>query len=88
MTKSIEERIRQLESKKKSLQARLNKQKRAEDTRRKVLLGALLLDRMKEERINQWVKKELPGFLSREHDKKLFEDILNGSPSEEKQAVG
>ena len=38
--KSIAERIAQLEAQKKTLQARLGKQERAKDTRRKVLLGA------------------------------------------------
>ena len=44
--RSIEERIAQLEAQKKALQARLAKESRARDTRRKVLLGAFLMHRM------------------------------------------
>ncbi len=44
--RTIEERIARLEAQKKSLQARRGKQERARDTRRKVLLGALVLQRL------------------------------------------
>ena len=44
--KSIEERLAQLDNQRKTLQARLGKQDRARDTRRKVLLGALVLHRL------------------------------------------
>jgi hypothetical protein len=81
--KSIEERLAQLEAQKKTLQARLNKQERANDTRRKVLLGALVLHRLensKDEefsrRLGEWLRRELPGFLTRDNDKALFEDLL------------
>ena len=77
MAKSIEQQIEQLESKKKALQARLNKKKRTEDTRRKILLGSMVLEKMKDEATQKWVKQELPGFLTRDIDKKLFEDLLN-----------
>ncbi|MGO7465226.1 mobilization protein, partial [Rhizobium ruizarguesonis] len=43
--KSIGERIAQLEAQSKTLQIRLSKQERAIDTRRKVLIGALVLHR-------------------------------------------
>ena len=41
--KTIEERLAQLDAQKKALKARLSKQERTEDTRRKVLLGAFIL---------------------------------------------
>ena len=44
--KSIALRIAQLEERKKALKARLGKQERAHDTRRKILLGALVLHRL------------------------------------------
>ena len=64
-------RVRQLEARE---TARLRKQ----DTRRKILLGALLMERMQRQgeeaqRLKAWVQRELPGFLTREHDKALFE---------------
>lgn len=84
--KSISERIAQLEAQKKSLQARLAKQERAKDTRRKVLLGAFLLHRLENDRdfgpvIKEWVRRELPGFLVRPDDKTLLADLLTGAPT-------
>lgn len=84
--KSIAERIAQLEAQKKSLQARLTKQERAQDTRRKVLLGAFLLHRLENDRdfgpvIKEWVRRELPGFLVRPDDKALFAELLASAPS-------
>ncbi len=50
----------------------VGKQERANDTRRKVLLGALVLHRLengKDEefsrRLGEWLKRELPDFLTR-----------------------
>ncbi len=77
MPKSIEDRINELDAKKKALQARLNKQKRAEDTRRKILLGSMVLAKLKDNSVNNWVKKELTDFLTRDIDRKLFEDLLS-----------
>lgn len=81
--KSIAERIAQLDAQKKALQARMGKQERARDTRRKVLLGALVLRRLENagdaefsKRLGDWLRRELPGFLTRESDKALFDDLL------------
>ncbi len=84
--RSIAERIAQLEARKKALQARLSKQERAVDTRRKVLLGALVLQRLESDndpeftrRLSDWLKRELPGFLIRENDRALFRSLSNRS---------
>lgn len=80
--KTIEERLAQLEAQKKTLQARLNKQERARDTRRKVLLGALVLHRLEHGKdglsraLPDWLRRELPGFLTRDMDKELFADLI------------
>lgn len=80
--KTIEQRIAQLEARKKTLKARLGKQERAEDTRRKILLGALVLHRLdhgKDEfsrSLSAWLTRELPGFLTRDIDRQLFSDLL------------
>jgi len=81
--KSIAERIAQLDARKKTLQARLGKHERAADTRRKVLLGALVLYRLENagdgefsKRLGDWLRRELPGFLTRDSDKVLFADLL------------
>ena len=87
--RTIEEWLAQLEAQKKTLQARLGKQERARDTRRKILLGALVLHRLEQsddaefpKRMGDWLKQELPRFLTREEDKALFTDLLSGSGGE------
>jgi len=82
--KSIAERIAQLDARKKTLQARMGKQERANDTRRKVLLGALVLHRLENagdaefsKRLGDWLRRELPGFLTRDSDKAMFADLLS-----------
>ena len=84
--KSIEQRLAELDAQRSALKARLGKQERANDTRRKVLLGALVLHRMENSndpdftnRLTAWLRKELPGFLTRDGDKELFADLL-GKP--------
>ena len=81
--KSIEERLAQLDAQRAALKSRLSKQERANDTRRKVLLGALVLHRLENgkdaefaQRLREWLKRELPGFLTRDGDKELFADLL------------
>lgn len=80
--RSIAERLAQLEAQRKNLQTKLGKQERAKDTRRKVLLGALVLHRLEKgqdefsKKLGDWLNKELPGFLTREDDKALFGDLL------------
>ena len=85
--RTIAERLAQLEAQRKDLQTKLGKQERAKDTRRKVLLGAFLLHRLEKgqdafskEELPAWLKKELPGFITREDDAALFADLI-GKPS-------
>lgn len=87
--KSIEQRLAELEAQRSALKARLNKQERANDTRRKVLLGALVLHRLENandpeftKRLGDWLRRELPGFLTRDSDKALFADLLDAKNSE------
>lgn len=82
--KTIEQRLAELEARRSALKARLSKQERANDTRRKVLLGALVLHRLENNqdeefarRLQDWLRRELPGFLTRDVDKDLFRDLLN-----------
>lgn len=81
--RTIEQRLAQLEAQKKTLQARLGKQERARDTRRKILLGALVLHNLEAEAsgaspawLHSWLSSELPVFLTREADKDLLADML------------
>ena len=92
--RSIEERISQLEAQRKTLQARLGKQDRAKDTRRKILLGALVLYRLEKsgdeefsKGLGTWLRRELPGFLTRDDDKALFADLLTAPPTPAAPAV-
>ena len=81
--KTIEQRLAELDAQRASLKARLGKQERANDTRRKVLLGALVLHRLESSndpdftrRLSDWLRRELPDFLTRDGDKELFADLL------------
>lgn len=80
--RSIAERLAQLDAQRKTLQSKLGKQERAKDTRRKVLLGAFVLYRLEKgqdefsKHLGDWLNKELPGFLTREDDKALFDELL------------
>ncbi len=81
--KTIEQRLAELDAQRATLKARLSKQDRANDTRRKVLLGALVLHRLESSndpdftrRLSDWLRRELPGFLTRDGDRELFADLL------------
>ncbi|TQX81765.1 MULTISPECIES: mobilization protein [Rhizobium] len=91
--KTIDERLAQIEAQRRTLKARLGQQERKEDTRRKVLLGALVLHRLENsgdaefsKRLAEWLRRELPGFLTRDADRQLFADLLQPSPSSSKGA--
>ncbi len=81
--KPITQRIAELEERRRVLVTRLGRQERARDTRRKILIGALVLHRLENAkdptfsiRLREWLRAELPGFLTREGDSQLFNDIL------------
>ncbi len=89
MRKPIEQRIRELEEQKKALQSRLEKQQRAETTRRRMLLGSFVLQRLEQgeppahqhggmdgKQLRQWLAREFPAYLSRDADRLLFVDLL------------
>ncbi len=63
--KTIEQRLAELDAQRATLKARLTKQERANDTRRKVLLGALVLHRLENsndpdftKRLGDWLRRE------------------------------
>ncbi|TBB16744.1 mobilization protein (plasmid) [Rhizobium ruizarguesonis] len=87
--KTIGERLAQLEAQRRTLQIRLSKQERAIDTRRKVLIGALVLHRLENDRDVQiggglaaWLRSELPKLLTRDGDRDLFDDLLKPQANE------
>ena len=85
MRKPIAQRIKELEERKRSLQSRLDRQERAQATRRKIVLGSFLLERLAQDGdtsehndLKRWLGTQLPAFLSRDADRALFADLLGG----------
>lgn len=82
--KAAEDKLKQLKAKAQKIEAqkraRLSKQERTNDTRRKILLGALVLDGMNRDADTKtrWIAK-LEKSLSRDADRALF-DLPAKSP--------
>jgi hypothetical protein len=83
--KTIEMRLAEIEAQGKTLKARFRKQERANDTRRKVLLGGLVLHHLNAQpdekftrRLEDFLRRILPRILTRDVDKDLFADLLAG----------
>ena len=75
--KQAEDRVKQLKARKQKMVIRKkvaeNKRLRQEDTRRKILLGAYVLETMrKDESANRRMLEKLEGYLTREDDRALF----------------
>ena len=65
----------QLDKRQRNLEALMNKKKKDEDTRRKIILGATIFAEMKKK---ENLRKYIVGLLStlRERDKELFKEFL------------
>ncbi|KIV65868.1 putative mobilization protein C [Rhizobium sp. UR51a] len=81
--KTIEQRLAELDAQRSALKARLSKTERNNDMRRKVLIGSLVLryletsdDQEFSKQLGEWLRRELPGFLTRDNDKALFVDLI------------
>ena len=81
--KTIEQRLAELEAQRSALKARLSKTERNNDMRRKVLIGSLVLHHVDpsnnqefSKQLGEWLRRELPGFLTRDNDKALFDDLI------------
>ncbi len=76
MGKKLEELLKKRKQLNAQIQKERNKQtqqQRKEDTRRKILLGALMMDLMKKGELDeQKILKRLSGFLTKDIDRKLF----------------
>ena len=75
---NAEKRLKELKEQQRAAKARernaLNKKKRSEDTRRKILVGSLSLELMsKDESARQRFLKQLDGYLTRDDDRALFD---------------
>ena len=86
----MNKRLEQLLKKQEELKAQIQKikateatQKRKEDTRKKILLGALVMEMMEKGELDRNViEKRLDGFLSRTGDRQLFNLPIQVSGSE------
>jgi hypothetical protein len=80
---SLKEKISNLEARAKTLKARMAKQDRAKNTRRKILIGSLVLHHLEhsgdgefQKPLADWLRRELPKFLTRDEDKAIFADLI------------
>ena len=80
MTSRLEQLLKKQEELKAQIRKEKNKLSQAErklDTRRKILLGALMMDMMKKGELDEKkIMKRLDGFLSRNTDRQLFDLTL------------
>lgn len=81
--KTIAQRLAELDAQRSALKARLSKTERNNDTRRKVLIGSLVLHHLEtsddpsfSKQLGEWLRRELPDFLTRDNDKVLFDDLI------------
>ena len=69
----LEAKKKRLDAEARKLKSTISKKERTEDTRRKILLGSLLMAKVEN---GQWSQEnlmgELDGFLTRDIDRKLF----------------
>lgn len=86
MSKKLEKLLQkreQLNAEIQKARARETAQKRKEDTRRKILLGALVIEMMDKGELDDGViMKRLEGFLTRDIDRKLFNFPFKGDSVE------
>ena len=71
----------QLDKRQRNLEALMNKKKKNEDTRKKIILGALILKELEK---NKGLKNYVLGLIESlsERDKKLFEQITSGQQAQ------
>ena len=75
----------QLDKRQRNLEAIMNKKKKDEDTRRKIVLGALILKELdKKEGLRTYVVSLLKNL--REGDRELFSDLLQPKEPEDKSS--
>jgi len=91
--RSLPERLAQLEAQTLALKARLEKQTRAEDTRRRILLGGLVQQALDTDApiapaLRAWLQEALPAVVTRRADRALFEDLLPDQPASGDETEG
>ena len=89
-------RLEQLLKKQEELKAQIRKEKnklsqaeRKKDTRRKILLGALMMDMMKKGELDEKkILKRLDSFLTRDTDRLLFDFSIPNQDNSKKRSKG
>ena len=76
------QRIAKLQENVRRLEAQERKTERAKDTRRKVLLGALVMDELerdtgKASELRRWLAERLPDYLTRDHDRNVMARFMD-----------
>ena len=76
------ERIAKLQENVRRLEAQERKTERAKDTRRKVLLGALVMDELERDtgmatELRRWLADRLPDYLARDHDRDVMAQFMD-----------
>lgn len=79
--RDIDQRIAALEEQAKALKARKAATERANDTRRTVVLGTLVLQELDKDTaaskaLRSWLANELPEKLTRDRDREIFAKLL------------
>ena len=92
MNKKLEDLLKKREQINAQIQkarARQNAQERKEETRRKILLGALVKEMMDNGELDETlILKRLEGFLTREIDRKLFDFPVKAKAEREDNKTG
>ena len=70
--KELDEKIERLKTKRRRLDAQRKQRSRKEETRRKILLGSMLLEVMKHPQWRDTIKPMIKGYLKRKGDQELF----------------
>ena len=79
--RTIDQRIAELEEQARALKARKATTERANETRRTVVIGSLVLqeidkDTAASKALRSWLSKELPEKLTRDRDREIFAELL------------
>ncbi|WP_299011845.1 mobilization protein [uncultured Shewanella sp.] len=69
----LKEKQKQIQAQIKQVEAREKQKQRKEDTRRKIILGAMIMDAMKNSaQYREKIESDLNRYLTNERDRKLF----------------
>jgi hypothetical protein len=82
----LERRVAALTARRDAVQARVRRRERADDLRRKVLVGACVLARWPDGGMPDDWRRVLDGYLTRPHDRRLFG--LDGQGNDNRRAAG